>query len=61
MPPRCAAADQAAFFVDRFRPAVGQQIAILEDEPTNPEAIAAALDRFDRTITELARLLDVEM
>jgi oligoendopeptidase F len=28
---------------------------------TNPEAIAAALDRFDRTITELARLLDVEM
>ena len=28
---------------------------------TSPEAIAAALERFDRTITELAELLEVEM
>jgi oligoendopeptidase F len=28
---------------------------------TSPEAIASALERFDRTITELAELLEVEM
>ncbi len=28
---------------------------------TSPETIAAALERFDRTITELAALLEVEM
>jgi oligoendopeptidase F len=28
---------------------------------TSPEAIESALERFDRTITELAELLEVEM
>lgn len=28
---------------------------------SKPDAIEAALERFDRTITELAKLLDVEV